>query len=347
MTTTQSQPQSQPQGQPQGRPQGQTQVMTAVAAMNSALDLEMAADEKVVLLGEDIADPAGGVFKVSKGLSTKYGKHRVRATPIIEQTIVGTAVGLALGGYRPVAEIMFFDFVAMAMDQLVNHAAKFRYMSGGHTPAPITVRTVVGSSRFGAQHAQSLEAWFMHTPGIKVVMPSSPADAKGLLTSCVRDDDPCLFIEHINLAFSRKEEVPVGEYTVPLGKANVLRTGDDATVITYGPQVPVVLAAAERLSADGIEAEVIDLRSLVPLDLETVLGSVARTRRAVVVHEATRFAGPGAEIAAQITEHLFDDLAAPVRRVGGAYVPIPFAQSLNSLPTADDVVAAVTEVTKR
>jgi acetoin:2,6-dichlorophenolindophenol oxidoreductase subunit beta len=321
-----------------------TEAMTAVAAMNSALDLEMAADPKVVLLGEDVADPAGGVFKVSKGLSTKYGTHRVRATPIVEQTIVGTAVGLALGGYRPVAEVMFFDFIAMAMDQLVNHAAKFRYMSGGHTPTPLTVRTVVGSSRFGAQHAQSLEAWFMHTPGIKVVMPSSPADAKGLLTACVRDDDPCLFIEHINLAYARKEEVPTGEHTVPIGQANVLRAGDAATVITYGAQVPVVLAAVDRMAEENVFVEVIDLRSLVPLDFATVLSAVERTRRAVVVHEATRFAGPGAEIAATITEELFGELVAPVKRLGGAYVPIPFSPHLSSFPTENDVIAAVRDI---
>lgn len=320
-----------------------TATMTAVAAMNSALDLEMAADPKVVLLGEDIAEPTGGVFKVSKGLSIKYGVHRVRQTPIVEQSIVGTSVGLALGGYRPVAEIMFFDFIAMAMDQIVNHAAKFRYMSGGRTPTPITIRTVVGTKRFGAQHAQSLEAWFMHTPGIKVVMPSSPADAKGLLTACIRDDDPCLFIEHINLAYSRKEEVPTGEHVVPLGRANVLRRGDDATVITYGPQVPVALEAAERLAADGVGVEVVDLRSLVPLDFDTVLTSVERTRRAVVVHEATRFAGPGAEIAAHVTEHLWGELVAPVQRLGAAYAPIPFAGSISAFPTVDDVVAAVRE----
>jgi len=318
-----------------------TALMTAVAAMNSALDLEMAANDKIILLGEDIADPIGGVFKVTKGLSTKYGTHRVRATPIVEQTIVGTAIGLALAGYRPVAEIMFFDFVAMCMDQLVNHAAKFRYMSGGRTPAPITVRTVVGSSRFGAQHAQSLEAWFMHTPGIKVVMPSSPADAKGLLTACLRDDDPCLFIEHINLAYREKEPVPVGEHVVPLGKARVLRQGDDVTIIPYGAQVPVVLDAAERLAGEGIGAEVIDLRTLVPLDLDTVFTSVERTRRAVVVHEATRFCGPGAEIAAQITEQLFGELLAPVQRLGGAYAPIPFSPHLSGFPTAEDVVTTV------
>lgn len=318
--------------------------MTAVAALNSALDLEMGLDPKVIMLGEDIAEPTGGVFTVSKGLSTKYGTHRVRSTPIVEQTIVGTAVGLALGGYRPVAEIMFFDFVAMAMDQLVNHAAKLRYMSGGRTPTPLTVRTVVGTKRFGAQHAQSLEAWFMHTPGLKVVMPSSPADAKGLLTACIRDDDPCLFVEHINLAFGQKEEVPAGEHLVPIGKARVLRSGVDATVVTYGPMVPVVTAAAASLAAEGIDVEVIDLRTLVPLDFETVLESVEKTRRAVVVHEATRFAGPGAEIAAHVTEQLFGELAAPVHRVGAAYAPIPFSAALNTFPTTPDVVAAVRAV---
>ncbi|NMH98229.1 alpha-ketoacid dehydrogenase subunit beta [Pseudonocardia sp. K10HN5] len=318
--------------------------MTLVAAENSALDLEMARDPKVVLLGEDIADPAGGVFKVSKGLSTKYGTARVRATPIVEQSIVGTSVGLALGGYRPVAEIMFFDFITMAMDQLVNHAAKFRYMSGGATPTPITVRTVVGSSRFGAQHAQSLEAWFMHTPGVKVVMPSSAADAKGLLTAAIRDDDPVLFIEHINLAYGRKGQVPVGEHVVPIGKANMLRSGDAVTLVTYGAQVPIVLDAAEQLAADGIEAEVIDLRSLVPLDIETVLESVERTRRAVVVHEATRFAGPGAEIAAQVNEHLFGELLAPVQRLGAGFVPIPFSPSLSNFPTAAVVVESVKSI---
>lgn len=319
----------------------QTTTMTAVAAMNSALDGAMARDDRVILLGEDIADPAGGVFKVTKGLSTKYGTQRVRATPIAEQAIVGTATGLALGGYRPVAEVMFFDFVAVCLDQLVNHAAKFRYMTGGGTPTPITVRTVVGNSRLGAQHSQSLEAWFMHTPGIKVVMPSSPRNAKGLLQACVFDDDPCLFIEHIDLAFSQKEDVPTGDYTIPLGVAEVARAGDDATVITYGPQVPVVLQAADTLAADSISVEVIDLRTLVPLDMDTVLSSVSKTARAVVVHEATRFCGPGAEMSAHITERLFGELAAPVARVGGKYAPTPFAKNLTAIPTADEVAAAV------
>lgn len=315
--------------------------MTSAVAMQSALDCALAADDKVILLGEDIADPIGGVFKVTKGLSTKYGTHRVRATPISEQAIVGTAVGLSLAGYRPVAEIMFFDFITVAMDQLVNHATKLRYMSGGATPAPITVRTTVGGSRFGAQHAQSLEAWFMHTPGIKVVMPSNPLDAKGLLTSCIFDDDPCLFIEHLNLAYSSKAEVSVGELRIPLGKANVLRAGSDVTLITYGPTVSLVNAAAETLAAEGISVEVIDLRTLMPLDLETVFESVTRTRRAVVVHEATQFMGPGAEISCQIQEQLFGELLGPVLRVGAKFTPVPFSQGLSNAPSTDRILAAV------
>jgi len=316
--------------------------MTTAVAMNSALDLALAADPKVVLLGEDIADPSGGVFKVTKGLSTRHGRDRVRDTPIAEQSILGAAIGAALAGYRPVAEVMFFDFLTVAMDQLVNHAAKFRYLSGGQHPVPITVRTAVGNSRFGAQHSQSLEAWFMHTPGVKVVFPSTPSDAKGLLASCVFDDDPCLFIEHVGLHYSQKEPVPAGEHRVPLGQAAVRRPGDDVTVVSYGAQMPGVLAAAETLAGEGISVEAIDLRSLVPLDFSTVLASVARTRRAVVVHGATRFAGPGAEIAATVTEELFEDLAQPVVRLGARYVPTPFlASGLEALPVADDVVEAV------
>ncbi|HEV7862841.1 MAG TPA: transketolase C-terminal domain-containing protein, partial [Acidimicrobiia bacterium] len=243
-----------------------TAEMTTAVAMNSALDLALAADPKVLLLGEDIADPAGGVFKVTKGLSTRHGQDRVRDTPIAEQSILGAAIGAALAGYRPVAEVMFYDFITVAMDQLVNHAAKVRYLSGGQHPVPITVRTVVGNSRFGAQHSQSLEAWFMHTPGIKVVFPSTPSDAKGLLASCVFDDDPCLFIEHVALHYSQKELVPTGDHRVPLGQAAVRRAGDDVTVISYGAQMPGVLAAADTLAGEGISAEVIDLRTLVPLD---------------------------------------------------------------------------------
>ncbi|MWA03216.1 alpha-ketoacid dehydrogenase subunit beta [Actinomadura sp. LD22] len=315
--------------------------MTMAAAINSAFHLAMEADDKIVVLGEDVAEPIGGVFKTSKGLSTKFGTSRVRATPIAEGTIAGAAVGLALGGYRPVAEIMFFDFVTLTLDQVLNHAAKFRYMTGGATPAPLTVTTVIGSSHFGAQHAQSLEAWFMHTPGINVVMPSTPSDAKGLLTSCLRSPDPCLFVQHSGLLYGRKEPVPVGPHTVPFGRARTVRPGRDVTIVTYGPAVAVAEDAAARLAAEGVEAEVIDLRTLVPLDFPAVLESVERTRRAVIVHEATQFCGPGAEIGSRIQEELFGELLAPVLRVGGAYAPVPFSKSLSSHPTAEKVVEKI------
>lgn len=315
--------------------------MTMAAALNSAFHLAMENNDKIVVLGEDVADPIGGVFKTSKGLSTKFGELRVRSTPISEQAIAGAAVGLALGGYRPIAEIMFFDFITLAMDQILNHAAKFRYMTGGTTPAPITVTTTIGSSHFGAQHAQSLEAWFMHTPGINVLYPSTPSDAKGLITTALESPDPSLLIQHSGLLYSVKEPVPAGIHRVPLGKARILRPGSDATLITYGTQVAVCMKAAESLAESGVEAEVIDLRTLVPLDFATVEESVERTRRAVVVHEATEFVGPGAEIAARLNEKLFNELLAPAVRVGAAYTPVPFSKSLSGYPTVDRVVAKV------
>jgi acetoin:2,6-dichlorophenolindophenol oxidoreductase subunit beta len=318
--------------------------MRMVNAYNSGLDVALQTDERVILLGEDIADPAGGPFKVTNGLSTKHGAERVRSTPIAEVSILGAAIGAALGGYRPVAEIMFFDFITVCMDQLVNHAAKLRYMTGGATPVPITVRTTVGSNRFGAQHAQSLEAWFMHVPGLKVVMPSNPVDAKGLLLSSIFDDDPCLIIEHSGLLFGTKQEVPVGAYYTPIGSASVTHPGTDVTIITYGRQVGVAAAAAATLAEGGISAEVIDLRTLLPLDMPTVLESVAKTHRALIVHDATAFCGPGAEIAAQIGEELFGDLLAPVRRLGHPFTPIPFAASLDTTPTAAHIVDAATKL---
>lgn len=321
---------------------GETAVMTMAAAMNSALDLAMANDDSVVLLGEDIADPAGGVFKVTKGLSIKYGTDRVRATPIAETAIVGAAVGAALSGMRPVAEVMFMDFVTVCLDQITNHAAKLRYMSGGHSPVPLTIRTTVGEQRFGAQHTQSLETWFLHTPGIKVVMPSNPVDAKGLLATCIADDDPCLYIENVSLAYSQKTEVPLGEYRIPLGEAAVARPGRDISVITYGPAVHTVAAAAKQLEAESVDIEIIDLRTLMPLDMDTVFASATRTGRVLIVHEAHTFLGPGAEIAARVADELFGELSAPVRRLGAGYSPAPYAPSgLNFHPTADDVVAAV------
>ncbi|XVQ14989.1 alpha-ketoacid dehydrogenase subunit beta [Spirillospora sp. CA-255316] len=324
---------------------GDTAKMSMAAAFNSSLDLALQRDRKVILLGEDIADPVGGSFKVTKGLSTKYGEERVRNTPISEQAIVGAAVGAAMAGYRPVAEILLMDFIAVAMDQLVNHAAKLRYMSGGATNVPLTVRTPVGQQRFGAQHTQSLEAWFMHTPGIKVVMPSTANDAKGLLTACIDDDDPCLVIENVSMLFTQKDEVPLGEHTVPLGLADVKRVGSDVSIITYGAAVHTALSAADDLAAAGVSAEVVDLRSLVPLDMETVLRSVSKTRRAVVLHDATTFCGPGAEVSSQIHESLFGDLLAPVKRIGAPYTPAPFgASGLEFLPTSDRVVGAVKEL---
>ncbi|MGQ4615552.1 transketolase C-terminal domain-containing protein [Nocardia sp. R7R-8] len=315
--------------------------MTMAAALNSAFHLAMEHNDRIVVLGEDVADPIGGVFKTSKGLSTKFGEQRVRATPISEQAIAGAAVGLALGGYRPVAEIMFFDFITLAMDQILNHAAKFRYMTGGATPAPITVTTTIGSSHFGAQHAQSLEAWFMHTPGINVLYPATPSDAKGLLATALESPDPSLLIQHSGLLYSVKEPVPTGVHKVPFGVANTVRSGTDVTLITYGTQLGVCLQAAQTLAESGVEAEVIDLRTLVPLDFATIEASVERTRRAVVVHEATEFVGPGAEIAARLNEKLFPELLAPVGRLGAAFTPVPFSTSLSGYPTVDKVVAKV------
>jgi pyruvate/2-oxoglutarate/acetoin dehydrogenase E1 component len=317
------------------------QEMTMSASLNSAMHVAMELDEKVLLLGEDIVDPVGGVYKVSKGLSNRFGTSRVLATPIAEQGILGAAIGASLGGYRPVAEIMFFDFTLVCADQLINHAAKLRYMSGGRTPVPITVRTTVGGGRFGAQHTQSLESMYMHVPGLKVVFPSNPADAKGLLLSSIFDEDPCLFIEHGSLLFGSNAPVPGGDHRVPLGKASVRRSGSDVSIVTYGAWVPDCIAVADQLADEGIEAEVIDLRSLVPLDSECVLSSVGKTCRALVVHGATRFCGPGAEIASLITEELFGQLRAPVRRLGGAYAPAPFSPELDVHPSRAMIADAV------
>ena len=315
------------------------------------MDYALGADPSVFLLGEDIADPSGGVFMVSKGLSTKYGAHRVRATPISEQAIVGAAIGAAVAGMRPVAEIMLMDFLAVCMDQVSNHAAKLRYMSGGQTTVPLTIRCAAGAGmQFGAQHSEMLEAWLTHIPGLKVVVPSNPADAKGLLTAAIFDPDPVVVVEQSLLYFGPPQPVPVGRHVVPLGSANTLRPGNDVTLISYGRQVHDAMAAAQRLEDEqSISAEVIDLRSLVPLDESTVLESVARTRHAVVIHEAVRRNGFGAELASLITENLFDELGAPVQRVAGANTPIPFAKVLEDafLPSVDAIVTAAAAAVSR
>jgi pyruvate dehydrogenase E1 component beta subunit len=316
--------------------------MTMREALNLALDQAMERDERVTLLGEDIADP--GASGPTKGLSTKYGTDRVLDTPISEAAIVGAAIGLAMEGFKPVAEIMIMDFIGIAADQIVNHAAKMRFMTGGRTSAPIVVRTqVYGGLGTGGTHSQSLEGWFMHIPGLKVVVPSSPRDGKGLLTSAIFDDDPCIFVETIRMQALRGP-VPVDPgFSIPLGEADVKRPGRDVTLVAYGRGVVESLAAAELLTADGVEAEVLDLRTLVPLDVAGMVDAVRRTRRAVVVHDAVQFAGPGAEIAATLQHELFGVLAAPVERVGARFVPNPAPAVLESAiyPSAGRIVDAV------
>jgi acetoin:2,6-dichlorophenolindophenol oxidoreductase subunit beta len=315
-------------------------------ALNQAMDIAMGLDPKVILLGEDIAEPSGGVYKVTKGLSTKYGTHRVRKTPISEQAIIGAAVGAAIAGYRPVAEIMIMDFLAVCLDQVSNHAGKIRYMSGGQTTVPMVIRTSAGAGRgFGAQHSELLEAWAVHTPGIKVAVPSCPADAKGLLLTAIFDDDPVLFIEQMMMYWNPAHAglVPDGDVRIPFGQAAVRREGSDVTLISYGLQVSLCLKAAEQLAEQGVSAEVIDLRTLVPLDEATVMASVAKTGRAVVVHEAVTRCGFGAELSSRIHEELFGQLKAPVQRVGGANTPVPYASNLEAdfLPQVADILAAV------
>jgi acetoin:2,6-dichlorophenolindophenol oxidoreductase subunit beta len=306
-----------------------SRTMMMTDAIRDALDVALGMDSSVFQLGADIHDPKGGGFGIHKGLEAKYGSERVRCTPITEQAIMGAAVGAAVAGMRPVAEIMLMNFIAVAADQLFNHAAKLRYMSGGVTSVPLTVRTTTGAGMgFGAQHSDMLEAQLVHTPGLKVVVPSTAADAKGLLLSCIFDDDPCVVIEMNALYFAVMDDVPVGDYRVPLGSARITREGTDLTLITYGRQVLDCLSVAEQLAREGISIEVVDLRSLQPLDTNTVFGSVTKTRRAIVVHEAVTRGGFGAELSAQIHSELFGDLAAPVGRVGGANTPVPYASSL-------------------
>lgn len=318
------------------------------AAVNQAMDYALETYPEVFLLGEDIGDPGGGVYKTTLGLSTKHGSDRVRDTPISEQAIVGAAVGAAVAGMRPVAEIMIMDFIAVCMDQVSNHAAKLRYMSGGQTTVPLTIRTSAGAGmQFGAQHSELLESWLCHIPGLKVVMPSNPGDAKGLLVSCIEDDDPCVFIEPTMLYFITGE-VPVGDHRVPLGQANVCRQGDDVTIVAWGRMVGEAMTAANTLAENGIEAEVIDPRTLVPLDLDTIVESVARTGRVVIAHEAVRRGGYGAEIAVEINQQLFGQLHSPVQRVAAPNTPVPYAKNLETayIPTATQIIEAATTTTQ-
>ncbi|WP_282950044.1 MULTISPECIES: alpha-ketoacid dehydrogenase subunit beta [unclassified Sphingopyxis] len=318
--------------------------ITILESINRALGDAMEADEAVLILGEDVADPEdGGVLGVTKGLSTRFGEQRVRSTPIAEQAIVGAAIGVSLGGFKPVAEIMLMNFTTVAMDMIVNHAAKLRFMSGGQTNVPIVIRTMTGSGfANGGQHSDYLEAWFAHTAGIKVVAPSNPSDAYGLLRSAIDDPDPVIFIENLPTYFT-KGEAPESGHRVPIGKASVVREGSDVTVIAYAKMVQEAAAAAEALASRGMSAELIDLRSIAPWDRETVLASVKKTGRAIVVHEAVTPFGAGAEISSVIHENLFHALKAPVQRLGAAFCPVPFSRPLESAfaPDAAAIEAAV------
>ena len=299
-------------------------------------------DDRVFLMGEDIGS-YGGAYAVTKGFLEEYGPERIRDTPIAESVIVGSAVGSAMAGLRPIVELMTINFALLAMDQIVNHAAKLRYMSNGQFTVPVIIRTVTGGGgQLGATHSQSFEGWFASVPGLKVMAPSTAYDALGLLRTAVKDENPVIYAEHAML-YGARSEVPDEWYEVPFGQAAVRRLGDDLTIVAYSGMVPVALWAAEALASAGREAEVIDLRTLSPLDSETVVASVKKTNRAVVVEEAWRTGGFGGEIASIIQEQAFDFLDGPVARVGGIDVPTPYAGNLEAavIPNAESVVEAV------
>jgi pyruvate dehydrogenase E1 component beta subunit len=315
-------------------------------AVNQALFEEFARDERVFTLGEDVG-LVGGTFRVTEGLMAEYGSRRVRDTPIAEASIIGIAIGAAMAGLRPIAEMMTMNFAIVAMDQIVNHCAKMRYMFGGQISLPLVIRAPGGGgTQKGAQHSHSIESWFVNTPGLRVAIPSTPYDVKGLLKTAIRMDDPVLFIEH-EMLYNTKGEVPEDEYLLPFGVADIKRPGRDVTIIAWSKMLLEALRAAEILANEGIEAEVIDPRTLDPLDMDAILGSVARTRRAVVAEEGWRTAGVGAEIAARIQENLFYELDAPVVRVAAADVPTPYAKNLEklALPDAARIVDAVLKIT--
>jgi len=314
-------------------------VTTYLQAITATLAEAMRADPRVLVIGEDVAE--GGPWGATAGLAEEFGTERVRNTPISEAAICGIAIGAAQSGLRPVVEIMFVDFVTLALDQLVNQAAKAHFMSGGQLTVPLVLRTQGGAGqRGGAQHSQSLEAWLTHVPGLKVAMPSTAADAAGLLAAAIADPNPVVFVENKTLYF-RDEEF--GDTVVPLGRARLVRPGRDVTVVALSRLVHEAVAAAEELAGEGIEVEVIDPRTLVPLDLEAIVGSVARTHRLVVAHEAVAHGGFGAEIAAQVQEAAFDELDAPIARVGAPFAPVPFSPPLEDayLPGRAEVTAAV------
>jgi len=319
--------------------------MNFAQALNDAHKLEMQRDPSVYVAGEDVG-VYGGIFGVTAGLLDQFGDKRVKDTPITESAIVGTAVGAATAGLRPVIELMFVDFIGVALDQLFNQAAKMKYMFGGKARIPMVMRAACGAGiGAAAQHSQSLEALFMHLPGLKVAMPSTPADAKGLLIQSIRDDNPVVFLEH-KMLYAVEGEVPEGDYAIPLGKADVKREGKDVTVVATARMVHTALEAAEKLAADGIDVEVVDPRTLSPLDMGTIIESVKKTHRLVVTHEEVKFAGSGAEIAATVAEEAFDYLDAPILRVAAPFAPVPFSPPLEQafIPSEGQLMEAVRKV---
>ena len=315
-------------------------------ALKEGLREEMLRDERVFIIGEDVGRNWGGAFKVTKGLAEEFGDDRVRDTPISENAIAGAALGAAITGMIPVAEIMFGDLITLAMDQVCNQAAKMRYMFGGQTSVPLVLRSVFGGGKnLASHHSQSLEAWFMHTPGLKIAVPSFAYDVKGLIKTAIRDPDPVMFFEH-KLVYDRKEEVPDEEYLIPFGKARVHREGDDVTIWGTFLMVHKAIEAADELAKQGISAEVIDPRTLVPLDKKTLIDSVKKTGRLVLVTEETKTGATTAEIAAIVQEEAFDWLDAPIKRVNAPDTPVPFSPPLEQafIPSKDSIISAVREI---
>ncbi|WP_066646006.1 alpha-ketoacid dehydrogenase subunit beta [Christensenella timonensis] len=320
--------------------------ITYAQAINDAISEEMRKDPEVFMMGEDIGEYCGA-FGVSKGMIQEFGPERIMDTPIAEQGFVGAAIGAAMAGMRPIVELMFSDFMCVCYDELVNEAPKLRFMFGGKVSVPMVMRTPSGSGTgAAAQHSQSLEAVLAHMPGLKVVIPSTPYDAKGLLKTAIRDNNPVMFLEQKQL-YRIKGEVPEEEYTIPLGQADIKREGSDVTLVTYGKMVRMCLETAKDLEKDGISAEVIDLRSLVPLDIDTVIASVKKTKHLIIVHEAVQFCGFGAEVAGQIADsEAFYYLDAPIKRLGAMSVPIPFNPTLEREvgPTKEKIINIVKDI---
>jgi 2-oxoisovalerate dehydrogenase E1 component beta subunit len=319
-------------------------ILNMVQAVNHALREEMKRNDKVVILGEDVG-VNGGVFRATEGLFQEFGPNRVIDTPLAESGIVGISIGMALYGLRPVPEIQFLDFIYPAFDQIESELAKFRYRSGGQFTTPVVIRTPYGGGIKGSHyHSQSTEAFFAHTPGLKVVIPATPYDAKGLLTSALRDPDPIIFLEPKKIYRTVRGEVPEDEYTVPIGKANVAREGGDVVVFAYGAMLYVAMEAADLAAAKGVNVEVVDLRTILPFDIETIMSSVKKTGRVVILHEACKTCGFGAEIAAQIAERGLLNLKAPIVRVAGFDVPFPYVLEDDYMPNPNRVLTAIEKV---